>query len=360
MGLLGAAVRVTAGTVARAASSVGEGRQLVAGVAQTARGLPGLLAAAEALIGTAAQVLAEIERLVGAAAGTVLAADTTVAAVQLVVAEADETVDSARGTVARAGAAIDAVGDVTDRAGARIDAVGDVTDRAGARIDAVGDVTDRAGARIDAVGEVTAKADGAISSVRDVTGRADEVLSRADGLVGGTEGLLHQLQPLLDALADLPADALQHAVVVAARVLDALPDELLDRLPDLLAAAASALDTDSTSAVARLVREAPGLLDQLDDVVLPAYQLFSDVVPEVVALRELSERFEPVVLDLAARVAGLPGMKRAKKRGLEDPDVHQAIETMHSDEEADRTRAADEPAHDHGPRGLPTGAERGR
>ena len=332
MGLLGAAVRVTAGTVARAASSVGEGRQLVAGVAQTARGLPGLLAAAEALIGTAAQVLAEIERLVGAAAGTVLAADTTVAAVQLVVAEADETVDSARGTVARAGAAIDAVGDVTDRAGARI----------------------------DAVGEVTAKADGAISSVRDVTGRADEVLSRADGLVGGTEGLLHQLQPLLDALADLPADALQHAVVVAARVLDALPDELLDRLPDLLAAAASALDTDSTSAVARLVREAPGLLDQLDDVVLPAYQLFSDVVPEVVALRELSERFEPVVLDLAARVAGLPGMKRAKKRGLEDPDVHQAIETMHSDEEADRTRAADEPAHDHGPRGLPTGAERGR
>jgi len=346
VGLLGAAVRVTAGTVARAASSVGEGRQLVAGVAQTARGLPGLLAAAEALIGTAAQVLAEIERLVGAAAGTVLAADTTVAAVQLVVAEADETVDSARGTVARAGA--------------RIDAVGDVTDRAGARIDAVGDVTDRAGARIDAVGEVTAKADGAISSVRDVTGRADEVLSRADGLVGGTEGLLHQLQPLLDALADLPADALQHAVVVAARVLDALPDELLDRLPDLLAAAASALDTDSTSAVARLVREAPGLLDQLDDVVLPAYQLFSDVVPEVVALRELSERFEPVVLDLAARVAGLPGMKRAKKRGLEDPDVHQAIETMHSDEEADRTRAADEPAHDHGPRGLPTGAERGR
>jgi ABC-type transporter Mla subunit MlaD len=346
VGLLGAAVRVTAGTVARAASSVGEGRQLVAGVAQTARGLPGLLAAAEALIGTAAQVLAEIERLVGAAAGTVLAADTTVAAVQLVVAEADETVDSARGTVARADTAIDAVGDVTDRAGARIDAVGDVTDRAGARI--------------DAVGEVTAKADGAISSVRDVTGRADEVLSRADGLVGGTEGLLHQLQPLLDALADLPADALQHAVVVAARVLDALPDELLDRLPDLLAAAASALDTDSTSAVARLVREAPGLLDQLDDVVLPAYQLFSDVVPEVVALRELSERFEPVVLDLAARVAGLPGMKRAKKRGLEDPDVHQAIETMHSDEEADRTRAADEPAHDHGPRGLPTGAERGR
>jgi len=346
VGLLGAAVRVTAGTVARAASSVGEGRQLVAGVAQTARGLPGLLAAAEALIGTAAQVLAEIERLVGAAAGTVLAADTTVAAVQLVVAGAEETVDSARGTVARADTAIVAVGDVTDRAGARIDAVGDVTDRAGARI--------------DAVGEVTAKADGAISSVRDVTGRADEVLSRADGLVGGTEGLLHQLQPLLDALADLPADALQHAVVVAARVLDALPDELLDRLPDLLAAAASALDTDSTSAVARLVREAPGLLDQLDDVVLPAYQLFSDVVPEVVALRELSERFEPVVLDLAARVAGLPGMKRAKKRGLEDPDVHQAIETMHSDEDADRTRAADEPAHDHGPRGLPTGAERGR
>lgn len=332
MGLFGAAVRVTAGTVARAASSVGEGRQLVAGVAQTARGLPGLLAAAEALIGTAAQVLAEIERLVAAAAGTVLAADTTVAAVQLVVAGAEETVDSARGTVARAGA----------------------------RIDAVGEVTDRAGARIDAVGEVTAKADGAISSVRDVTGRADEVLSRADGLVGGAEGLLHQLQPVLDALADLPADALQHAVVVAARVLDALPDELLDRLPGLLAAAASALDTDSTSAVARLVREAPGLLDQLDDVVLPAYQLFSDVVPEVVALRELSERFEPVVLDLAARVAGLPGMKRAKKRGLEDPDVHQAIETMHSDEEADRTRAADEPAHDHGPRGLPTGAERGR
>ena len=332
MGLLGAAVRLTAGTVARAASSVGEGRQLVAGVARTARGLPGLLAAAEALIGTAAPVLAEIERLVAAAAGTVLAADTTVAAVQLVVAGAEETVDSARGTVARADMAIVAVGEVTDRAGARI----------------------------DAVGEVTAKADGAISSVRDVTGRADEVLSRADGLVGGTEGLLHQLQPLLDALADLPADALQHAVVVAARVLDALPDELLDRLPDLLAAAASALDTDSTSAVARLVREAPGLLDQLDDVVLPAYQLFSDVVPEVVALRELSERFEPVVLDLAARVAGLPGMKRAKKRGLEDPDVHQAIETMHSDEEADRTRTADEPAHDHGPRGLPTGAERGR
>ena len=345
MGLLGAAVRLTAGTVVRAASSVGEGRQLVAGVAQTARGLPGLLAAAEALIGTAALVLAEIERLVAAAAGTVLAADTTVAAVQLVVAEADETVASARGTVARADTAIVAVGDVTDRAGARIDAVGEVTDRAGARI--------------DAVGEVTAKADGAISSVRDVTGRADGVLSRADGLVGGAEGLLHQLQPLLDAFADLPADALQHAVVVAARVLDALPDELLDRLPDLLAAAASALDTDSTSAVARLVREAPGLLDQLDDVVLPAYQLFSDVVPEVVALRELSERFEPVVLDLATRVAGLPGMKRAKKRGLEDPDVHQAIETMHSDEEADRNRAADEPAHDHGPRGLPTGAERG-
>lgn len=318
MGLLGAAVRVTAGTVARAASSMGEGRQLVAGVARTARGLPGLLAAAEALIGTAAQVLAEIERLVAAAAGTVLAADTTVAAVQLVVAGAEETVDSARGTVARADTAI------------------------------------------DAVGEVTAKADGAISGVRDVTGRADEVLSRADGLVGGAEGLLHQLQPVLDALADLPADALQHAVVVAARVLDALPDELLDRLPGLLAAAASALDTDSTSAVARLVREAPGLLDQLDDVVLPAYQLFSDLVPEVVALRELSERFEPVVLDLAARVAGLPGMKRAKKRGLEDPDVHQAIETMHIDEEADRTRAADEPAHDHGPRGLPTGAERGR
>ena len=332
MGLLGAAVRMTAGTVARAASSMGEGRQLVAGVARTARGLPGLLAAAEALIGTAAQVLAEIERLVAAAAGTVLAADTTVAAVQLVVAGAEETVDSARGTVARADTAIVAVGEVTDRAGARI----------------------------DAVGEVTAKADGAISGVRDVTGRADEVLSRADGLVGGAEGLLHQLQPLLDALADLPADALQHAVVVAARVLDALPDELLDRLPGLLAAAASALDTDSTSAVARLVREAPGLLDQLDDVVLPAYQLFSDVVPEVVALRELSERFEPVVLDLAARVAGLPGMKRAKKRGLEDPDVHQAIETMHSDEEADRTRTADEPAHDHGPRGLPTGAERGR
>jgi len=345
VGLLGAAVRLTAGTVVRAASSVGEGRQLVAGVAQTARGLPGLLAAAEALIGTAALVLAEIERLVAAAAGTVLAADTTVAAVQLVVAEADETVASARGTVARADTAIVAVGDVTDRAGARIDAVGEVTDRAGARI--------------DAVGEVTAKADGAISSVRDVTGRADGVLSRADGLVGGAEGQLHQLQPLLDALADLPADALQHAVVVAARVLDALPDELLDRLPGLLAAAASALDTDSTSAVARLVREAPGLLDQLDDVVLPAYQLFSDVVPEVVALRELSERFEPVVLDLATRVAGLPGMKRAKKRGLEDPDVHQAIETMHSDEEADRNRAADEPAHDHGPRGLPTGAEPG-
>jgi hypothetical protein len=115
------------------------------------------------------------------------------------------------------------------------------------------------------------------------------VISRSENAVGTAERLLGRAEAPLDRL---------------------LP--LLDRLGRTLGPA-------EVDALAVLAARRPGLLDAVDREVLPVLRTFENVAPDLHGVLEM-------VTDLHRLAAGLPGVRRLRKRG-DDDVVHSRAES---------------------------------
>jgi ABC-type transporter Mla subunit MlaD len=198
------------------------------------------------------------------------------------------------------------------------------------------------------------RAEPLLGDAERLLGQGELVLDRVHALIGRVEPLLKEapgaveaVTPLLDALGRVEPETLDRLADLFGRLSVAAPDELLDRLPELLQAVAEALDADSAGHLSKLVRLLPGFVDEVDEVVLPAYHLITELAPDLRVLRDVSERLEPMAIDLQARIAGLPGAARAKKRGLKDPQIREVVTTYETQDHSDQVHDASNVAREH-------------
>lgn len=142
-----------------------------------------------------------------------------------------------------------------------------------------------------------------------VTREADALRRRIDG-VAGRAGVVAdvaaahtgRLTPLLTAVGEISPDSVREAA------------RLGDKLEPLLEAMAG-LDAAIAGDTSRLVRQLPGILDQMDGAVIPALDEMRKAVPDVRALLPLVEQMGPVLRDVETRLAGLPGAAALRRRG---------------------------------------------
>jgi len=153
-------------------------------------------------------------------------------------------------------------------------------------VDQAGQVIHGALDSVQVAGVVLARAEGAVTGAEQTVAAAGRTVGAADALVSGGEVLLGRvsrpvgvLLPTVQRLADsvTPGDA--DAVAV-----------LLHRLPGLLA-----------------------LLAQVEDDVAPLARALVGVAPDLHKVLEL-------LAGLHQLASGLPGAKRLRRRGEDDPD----------------------------------------
>lgn len=151
-------------------------------------------------------------------------------------------------------------------------------------------VRSSAAAEVELVDETRRQADAVIAD-------AGEFLQRANRLIGGGEVLLGRAGDLLSEV-EAPARRL---LPLARALAETADEQLLEVLLDS-------------------VRRWPTLFGQVSDDMVPALAAMQSAVPDVSALRELLTRLEPLMTEVSNTVSGLPGARRALKRGARERD----------------------------------------
>ncbi len=263
-------VRAAPVLVATASNAVGD-FQLFVEYAEGARAageqlltdLAAVLRRTEAVVGGTERVLARIEPVVGATEGTVARADA-------VVTQVHGTVDTADALVARVSGTVDAADGLVDR----VSGTADVADAL------VGDV------------------DGLVRRVGLVVQLAEALAGTAQRLVDDAVELAGRARPAVEQAAELvePAAALVPVVRSQAPAVATMLPDLVAMLGDLL-------------------HDLPELLRQVDQDVLPTLRLLHSTPGDVRALRDTVADIEPLVGDVEAELAGLPGSGLLRRRG---------------------------------------------
>lgn len=178
----------------------------------------------------------------------------------------------------------------------------------------VGDLTGALGrveqVRADA-GRVVVEADRTVDEVDGIARRASGIEQRVDGLVDGLTGLLRRT-------AGVVAQA--ESLLGRAGDLLGVVEEPVRALAPALQALADLEEPDVATLVRDLARRSPDLLSQVSDDVVPALVAMQGAIPDLVSLRELGDRLEPLVIEMTETLSGLPGAKRARRRGARDHD----------------------------------------
>jgi uncharacterized protein YoxC len=151
-------------------------------------------------------------------------------------------------------------------------------------------VRTRAAAEVELVDDTRRRADAVVTDT-------DELLQRANRLLGAGESLLARAG---DLLTDVEGST--------------------RRLLPLVRAVAETADEQLVEVLLDSVRRWPTLFGQVSDDMVPALAAMQSAVPDVSALRELITRLEPLMTEVSHTVSGLPGARRALKRGARDHD----------------------------------------
>jgi ABC-type transporter Mla subunit MlaD len=136
---------------------------------------------------------------------------------------------------------------------------------------------------------------------------AAAVVDHVAELENRVTALLRQLQPVLDAIAEVDP----RLVIGVARTTENLQP---------LLGALSGLNADVPDEAVSFLRRSTPLLDQVDRLVLPLLEELRAAVPDVREILPTVRRLEPVMVDVETRIAGLPGAGRMRKRGEREID----------------------------------------
>ena len=156
---------------------------------------------------------------------------------------------------------------------------------------------------------VSARADGVVSIIERLANRTNAVLDDAAQLAAQAQevsdtayALIDQARPVADMAVGIGQQAAEPARALLA-VMDDQADDIARLAPRLV------------DVVSDLVDRLPGLLRSLDEEVLPALKEFEETPGDVRALKGSVEEMEPLLGEVEAELAGLPGSTILRRRG---------------------------------------------
>ena len=271
------------------------------------------------------------DRLVDDLVLSVRAAPALVATATRAVGEFDLFVDYAQGARAAADRLLADLAVVLRRTEAAVSG----TERVLARIDPV----------VVGVEGTVARADAVVASASGTAEVADALVTRVSGTVGTAEALVADVDALVqrvglvlqlgEALAGAAQGLVDDAVALAGRARPAveqaadLGEQLVDPAAALVpvvreqAPAVAAMLPDLVRSLGHLAADLPELLRRIDIDVLPTLHSLRTTPGDVRALRDTVADIEPLVGDVEAELAGLPGSgllrRRGRKADVEEP-----------------------------------------
>lgn len=192
----------------------------------------------------------------------------------------------------------------------RVTALLDDLSRVPGQVDAllqeVREVVSAAGRTVTLVTPIVERADTAVSDVGSTLAQAQQTADDVHALQQLVGRLVADLEPVLRVLAAFDPD-----------VLARLPRVLDDT--SVLLTGARGLPLDVVDDAATTVRLLPGVLEHLEDRVMPAVASLEGLVPVVDRLSAHVDNLNLVVADVGALLAGIPGSARLLKRGTPRP-----------------------------------------
>jgi methyl-accepting chemotaxis protein len=201
------------------------------------------------------------------------------------------------------------------------------TEQVLARIDPVVVAAQGTVARADAV---AARASSTIGTADSLVAQVSGTAGAADALVGQVEVLVQRVQlvvQLAEAVATTARRAVDDAVELAGRARPAVQQaaDLGEQLAEPAAAlvpvvrsqapAVAAMLPDLVHALGDLLTDLPELLRRIDQDVLPTLRSLRSTPGDVRSLRDTVADIEPLVGDVEAELAGLPGSGLLRRRG---------------------------------------------
>ena len=287
--------------------------------------------AAPALVATATRAVGEFDLFVDYAQGARAAADrlladlavvlrrteAAVSGTERVLARIDPVVTEAEGTVGRADAVVARASGTAGDAGAlvtQVSGTAEVADGLVTRVAGTAEVADALVARVSGtVGTAEAlvgDVDALLQRVRLVVQLAEAIAGAAQGLVDDAVDLAGRARPAVEQAADLGEQLVDPAAALVPVVREQAP-------------AVAALLPDLVQSLGHLVADLPELLRRIDTDVLPTLHGLRSTPGDVRALRDTVADIEPLVGDVEAELAGLPGSgllrRRGRKADVEEP-----------------------------------------
>ena len=301
--------------------------------------------AAPALVATATRAVGEFDLFVDYAQGARAAADrlladlavvlrrteAAVSGTERVLARIDPVVTEAEGTVGRADAVVARASGTAGDAGAlvtQVSGTAEVADALVTRVAGTAEVADGLVTRVAGTAEVAdalvARVSGTVGTAEALVGDVDALLQRVRLVVQLAEAIAGAAQGLVDDAVDLAGRA-RPAVEQAADLGEQLVDPAAALVPVVReqAPAVAALLPDLVQSLGHLVADLPELLRRIDTDVLPTLHGLRSTPGDVRALRDTVADIEPLVGDVEAELAGLPGSgllrRRGRKADVEEP-----------------------------------------
>ena len=287
--------------------------------------------AAPALVATATRAVGEFDVFVDYAQGARAAADrlladlavvlrrteAAVSGTERVLARIDPVVGGAEGTLTRADALVGRASGTADAADALVSRVSGTAGDADALVARVSGTAEQADALVTRVSGTVGTAEALVGDVDALLQRVGLVVQLAEALAGAARGLV-------DDATDLAGRA-RPAVEQAADLGEQLVDPAAALVPVVReqAPAVAAMLPDLVQSLGHLVADLPELLRRIDTDVLPTLHSLRTTPGDVRALRDTVADIEPLVGDVEAELAGLPGSGLLRRRGRK-ADVEEA------------------------------------
>jgi hypothetical protein len=253
---------------------------------------------------------------------------------------------------------VSATARVADTLVARVSGTAEVADGLVARVSGTAEVRrpvaacparEVADALVTRVSDTVGTAEALVGDVDALLQRVGLVVQLAEALAGAAQGLVDdavdlagRARPAVEQAADLgeqlvdPAAALVPVVREQAPAVAAMLPDLVQSLGQLVdpaaalvpvvreqAPAVAAMLPDLVQSLGHLVADLPELLRRIDTDVLPTLHSLRTTPGDVRALRDTVADIEPLVGDVEAELAGLPGSGLLRRRGRK-ADVEQA------------------------------------
>jgi hypothetical protein len=265
--------------------------------------------AAPALVASASLAVGQFEGFVVEAHRAREAADRLALEVAGVLARADRAVGEAEVLVSQ----VQPILSAADRTVGRADAVARGTELLLTRIE---EVTGRASGTVDGADALVRDARDLAERVGLVVRLAETLAATAEGAVDDAVALAERVRPAVEVAVELAqrgGPAAQEALDVGTQLLD--PARTLLPVVQDQAPALAALVPDLVATLRTLVAELPDLLRRLDQEVVPTLLQLRSTPGDVRALRDTVADIEPLVSDVEAELAGLPGSTMLRRRG---------------------------------------------